>query len=149
MLFRRTSADDDGGSERRAAAADALHLLRRKGATIQHPGCGGADIGFVPFSTIIEPIGRELRIPNRVLDALVSKCTEAGRHATSGLSVIWKIYTRCLLEWCWGRCRRGRPRGCYSFLEFLNSSAIAVSACTSFSSEPLKYAGFHPSAQTE
>ena len=97
-----------------------------KGATIQHPGCGGADIGFVPFPTIIEPIGRELRIPNRVLDALVSRCTEAGCHAGERVKCYMEDIYRCLLEWCWGRCRRGRPRGCYSFLEFLSSASRSI-----------------------
>lgn len=97
MLFRRTSADDDGGSERRAAAVDALHLLLHKGATIQHPGCGGADIGFVPFPTIIEPIGRELRIPNRGWMLLCPSAPKRGVTPASGLSVTWKIYT----DACW------------------------------------------------
>ncbi len=35
--------------ERCAAAAGALHACDHKGATIQHPGWGGADVGFLPF----------------------------------------------------------------------------------------------------
>jgi hypothetical protein len=44
-----------------------------KDATIQHPGWGVPDIGFLPFPQLVppkalEPIGRERRVPGRILD---------------------------------------------------------------------------------
>jgi hypothetical protein len=40
--------------ERQAETMCALHRLRSQGATIQHPGWGGENIGFMPFPVALK-----------------------------------------------------------------------------------------------